>query len=122
MKISSTNPTDLQNSSSIPIKEDTATLTQPSLVQKPVEINEMTDEQGKPTEQAIQTAVNKLNEFMEYSQRNSKFIFHQDLERYYVEVVDAQSQEVIKEVPPKELLDAYYEMQKLVGKIFDTQA
>lgn len=122
MKISSTNPTDLQNSSSIPIKEDMATLTQPSLVQKPVEINEMTDEQGKPTEQAIQTAVNKLNEFMEYSQRNSKFIFHQDLERYYVEVVDAQSQEVIKEVPPKELLDAYYEMQKLAGKIFDTQA
>lgn len=122
MKISSTNPTDLQNSSSISIKEDTVTLTQPSLVQKPVEINEMTDEQGKPTEQAIQTAVNKLNEFMEYSQRNSKFIFHQDLERYYVEVVDAQSQEVIKEVPPKELLDAYYEMQKLAGKIFDTQA
>ena len=122
MKISSTNPTDLQNSSSIPIKEDMATLTQPSLVQKPVEINEMTDEQGNPTEQAIQTAVNKLNEFMEYSQRNSKFIFHQDLERYYVEVVDAQSQEVIKEVPPKELLDAYYEMQKLAGKIFDTQA
>lgn len=122
MKISSTNPTDLQNSSSIPIKEDTVTLTQPSLVQKPVEINEMTDEQGNPTEQAIQTAVNKLNEFMEYSQRNSKFIFHQDLERYYVEVVDAQSQEVIKEVPPKELLDAYYEMQKLAGKIFDTQA
>lgn len=122
MKISSTNPTDLQNSSSIPIKEDMATLTQPSLVQKSVQINEMTDEQGNPTEQAIQTAVNKLNEFLEYSQRNSKFIFHQDLERYYVEVVDAQSQEVIKEVPPKELLDAYYEMQKLAGKIFDTQA
>ncbi|WP_010286847.1 flagellar protein FlaG [Kurthia massiliensis] len=85
-------------------------------------INEMTDENGNPTEQAYQTAVNKLNEFMEYSQKNSKFIFHQDLERYYVEVVDAQTQEVIKEVPPKELLDAYYEMQKLAGKIFDTQA
>ena len=85
-------------------------------------ISEMTDEHGKPTEQAYQTAVNKMNEFMEHTQRNSKFIFHSDLERYYVEVVDAQSQEVIKEVPPKELLDAYYEMQKLVGKIFDTQA
>ena len=85
-------------------------------------ISEMTDEHGKPTEQAYQTAVNKLNEFMEHTQRNSKFIFHSDLERYYVEVVDAQSQEVIKEVPPKELLDAYYEMQKLAGKIFDTQA
>ena len=85
-------------------------------------INEMTDEYGNPTEQAYQTAVNKLNEFMEYSQRNSKFIYHKDLERYYVEVVDAQTQEVVKEIPPKELLDAYYEMQKVVGKIFDTQA
>lgn len=87
-----------------------------------VSISEMTDEQGNPTEQAYQTAVNKMNEFMEYNQRSSKFIFHNDLERYYVEVVDAQSQEVIKEVPPKALLDAYYEMQKLAGKIFDTQA
>ncbi|GEM_PF-1897440 len=85
-------------------------------------ISEMTDEKGNPTEQAYQTAVNKLNEFMEHTQRNSKFIFHGDLERYYVEVIDAQTQEVVKEIPPKALLDAYYEMQKLAGKIFDTQA
>lgn len=87
-----------------------------------VNISEITDENGNPTEQAYQTAVNKMNEFMAHTQRNSKFVFHKDLERYYVEVVDAQSQEVIKEVPPKQLLDAYYEMQKLAGKIFDTQA
>lgn len=86
------------------------------------DINEMTDEKGNPTEQAYQTAVNKLNELMEYTQKNSKFIFHKDLERYYVEVVDAQTQEVVKEVPPKQLLDAYYEIQKLVGKMFDSQA
>lgn len=87
-----------------------------------VNISEMTDENGNPTEQAYQTAVNKMNEFMEHTQRNSKFIFHSDLERYYVELVDVETQEVVKEIPPKELLDAYYEMQKLAGKIFDTQA
>lgn len=92
------------------------------VVQSDVNISEMTDEKGNPTEQAYQIAVNKLNEFMEHTQRNSKFIFHGDLERYYVEVVDAQTQEVVKEIPPKALLDAYYEMQKLAGKIFDTQA
>lgn len=85
-------------------------------------ISEMTDDNGHTTKQAYQTAVNKLNEFMEYSQKNSKFVFHEELDRYYVEVVDAKTQEVIKEIPPKELLDAYYEMQKLVGKMFDTQA
>lgn len=86
-----------------------------------ITVSEMTDDKGNPTEQAFQTAVNKLNEFMEYNQKNSKFIFHKDLERYYVEVVDSATQEVIKELPPKELLDAYYEMQKLVGKMFDSQ-
>lgn len=85
-------------------------------------ISEMTDKYGEPTEQAYQIAVNKLNEFMEHTQRSSKFVFHKDLERYYVEVVDAQTQEVVKEVPPKKLLDAYYEMQKLAGKMFNTQA
>lgn len=82
-------------------------------------INEMTDEHGQPTKQAYQTAVNKLNEFMEYTQRNSKFVYHEELEKYYVEVVDAQTEEVIKEIPPKELLDAYYEMQKMIGKVID---
>lgn len=83
------------------------------------EINEMTDENGRPTKQAYQTAVNKLNQFMEYTQRNSKFVYHEDLEKYYVEIVDAKTKEIIKEIPPKELLDAYYEMQKMIGKVID---
>lgn len=86
-----------------------------------VVLSEMTDEKGNPTKEAFQIAVNKLNEFMEHNQRNSKFIFHQDLGRYYVEMVDASTKEVVKEIPAKALLDAYYEMQKLAGKIFDTQ-
>ncbi|MFD2870639.1 flagellar protein FlaG [Kurthia populi] len=110
-----------------PIEKMRATLNfttskQDNIRQSEKNISEMTDENGNPTEQAYQTAVNKMNEFMEHTQRNSKFIFHSDLERYYVELVDAESQEVVKEIPPKELLDAYYEMQKLAGKIFDTQA
>lgn len=110
-----------------PIEKMRATLNfttskQDNIRQSEKNISEMTDENGNPTEQAYQTAVNKMNEFMEHTQRNSKFIFHSDLERYYVELVDAETQEVVKEIPPKELLDAYYEMQKLAGKIFDTQA
>lgn len=85
-------------------------------------ITEMTDENGQPTKQAYQTAVNKMNEFMEYSHKDSKFVFHDGLEKYYVEIVDSKTDEVVKEIPPKELLDAYYEMQKLIGKMFDTKA
>lgn len=85
-------------------------------------ISEMTDEKGQPTKQAYQTAVNKMNEFMEYSHKDSKFVFHDGLEKFYVEIVDSKTDKVVKEIPPKELLDAYYEMQKLIGKMFDTKA
>lgn len=82
-------------------------------------VSEMTDNSGKPTKEAYQVAVNKMNEFMEATNNNSKFIFHEGLEKYYVEIVDAVTEEVVKEIPPKELLDAYYEMQKMIGKIVD---
>lgn len=82
-------------------------------------ISEMTDIKGNPTKEAYQVAVNKMNEFMEATSKNSKFIFHEGLEKYYVEIVDAKTEEVVKEIPPKELLDAYYEMQKMIGKIID---
>ena len=123
MKISSDVNFDTLTKSQNSVQQTTTqSPTSKQILSNDVNISEMTDENGNPTEQAYQTAVNKMNEFMEHTQRNSKFIFHKDLERYYVEVVDSQSQEVIKEVPPKALLDAYYEMQKLAGKIFDTQA
>lgn len=80
---------------------------------------EMIDSEGKPTKEAYQIAVNKLNEFMETTNKSSKFIFHEGLEKYYVEIVDSQTEEVVKEIPPKELLNAYYEMQKMIGKIVD---
>lgn len=123
MKLSSLNVThDTQttkNTLSTVDYSDTQSMFTPEMS---VNINEMTDENGNPTKQAYQTAVNKMNEFMEYSHKDSKFVFHDGLEKYYVEIVDSKTDEVIKEIPPKELLDAYYEMQKQIGKMFDTKA
>lgn len=67
----------------------------------------------------VQKAVDALNEFMTVQNRNSKFVMHDGLDRYYVEVVDAQTNEVIREVPPRKLLDAFYTMQKFLGMIVD---
>ncbi|WP_391120385.1 flagellar protein FlaG [Psychrobacillus sp. L3] len=67
----------------------------------------------------VQKAVDALNEFMTIQNHNSKFVLHDGLERYYVEVVDADTDEVIREVPPRKLLDAFYSMQKFVGMIVD---
>ncbi|MDC6268324.1 flagellar protein FlaG [Lysinibacillus fusiformis] len=84
-----------------------------------------TDEQSQPldnseeTKTKVQEAVNKMNEMLEVNNSASKFIYHEGLERYYVTVVNRDTDKVVKEIPPKKLLDAFYEMQKMLGMIVD---
>lgn len=74
---------------------------------------------SEETKKKVQEAVDTMNEILEANNNTSKFMYHEGLERYYVSVVDRSTEEVIKEIPPKKLLDAFYEMQKMVGMIVD---
>ncbi|MEG0260041.1 MAG: flagellar protein FlaG [Lysinibacillus sp.] len=76
------------------------------------------EEQEIPKEK-LQQAVDTVNEFLQVNHSSSKFVFHEGLDKYFVQVVNAQTEEVIKEIPPRKLLDAFYEMQKLLGMIVD---
>ena len=67
----------------------------------------------------LKEAVDSINEFLGIHQKTSKFVFHEGLDKYYVQLVDSQTEEVIKEIPPEKLLNAFYEMQKLAGMIVD---
>lgn len=71
------------------------------------------------TKVKIQDAVNTMNEMLDINNSTSKFMFHEGLERYYVTVVNRETEEVVKEIPPKKILDAFYEMQKMLGMIVD---
>ncbi|RUL54203.1 flagellar protein FlaG [Lysinibacillus antri] len=76
------------------------------------------EDQNYSTEK-LQQAVDSLNEIFEINNRQLKFVYHDGLKQYYVQLVDSQTENVVKEIPPKKLLDAFYEMQKLVGMIVD---
>lgn len=85
-------------------------------INEKIEVN--TEEQSVSKEK-LQQAVDSVNEFLQLNHSASKFVFHEGLDRYFVQVVDTETEEVVKEIPPKKLLDAFYEMQKLVGMIVD---
>lgn len=76
-------------------------------------------EYNEETKKRVQEAVQKMNDMLEVNNSASKFIYHEGLERYYVTVVNRDTDEVVKEIPPKKLLDAFYEMQKMLGMIVD---
>ena len=76
---------------------------------------------SEETKAKVQEAVTKMNEMLEINNNASKFMYHEGLERYYVTVVDSSTEEVVKEIPPRKLLDAFYEMQKMLGMIVDEE-
>jgi flagellar protein FlaG len=67
----------------------------------------------------IEKVIETMNKFLEPTHTNMKFELHEDLERYYVTVVDSDTQEVIKEIPPKKLLDGYAKMAEFMGLLVD---
>ncbi|MFS0787760.1 flagellar protein FlaG [Shouchella sp. 1P09AA] len=53
--------------------------------------------------------------------RALSFHIHSDLGRVYVKVVDSDTEEVVREVPPEQLLNLVASMMKSAGLIIDRQ-
>lgn len=87
--------------------------------------NEATDQKdllqidGALQKEDIQTVVDQLNGFIEPLRTNLQFILHDKLEEYYVTVIDVETEEVIREIPPKEILDTYAAMAEYMGLLVD---
>jgi flagellar protein FlaG len=63
--------------------------------------------------------VENLNKFLKPVQTSIQFELHEKLNEYYVKIVDRDTKEVIKEIPPKKLLDIYAAMVEQLGLIVD---
>ena len=106
-------------SSNTKIENAPETVTAQSASQLVVEKATAVGEEQEILKEKLQQAVQAVNDFLEINHSSSKFKYHEGLERYYVTLVNRDTEEVVKEIPPKKLLDAFYEMQKLLGVIVD---
>jgi len=101
------------------IEETTMTTSKAQLVTQSQGEDLPTADVQEISKEKLQHAVDTVNEFLQINHNASKFVLHDGLDRYFVQVVDTKTEEVVKEIPPKKLLDAFYEMQKLLGMIVD---
>jgi len=67
----------------------------------------------------LENVINGLNELLQPSHTSIRFELHKELNKYYVQVVDVNTQEVVREIPPKKLLDMYAAMMEFVGLLVD---
>ncbi|HAQ07608.1 MAG TPA: flagellar biosynthesis protein FlaG [Bacillus bacterium] len=67
----------------------------------------------------MEKVVEGLNKFLQQSQTALKFQYHEKLQEYYVTLVDEKTKEVVREIPPRKMLDFYAAMNEFLGLIVD---
>ncbi len=70
----------------------------------------------------LEEAVEKMNQTAQIFDRSLKFQIHEETNTMMVAVVDTNTNKVIREIPPKEILDMFARMQDYLGLIFDKKA
>ncbi|MBT2687160.1 flagellar protein FlaG [Bacillus sp. ISL-47] len=70
-------------------------------------------------EEEVTEVVDSMNKFLQASHTSLKFELHEKLNEYYVTLVDDVTQEVVREIPSKKLLDVYAAMTEFLGLMVD---
>lgn len=71
------------------------------------------------SDKELENGVGELNDTIEALHKNLKFQIHKESERMMVEVINLDNNEVIKEIPSKEVLDMIGRIREMVGLLLD---
>lgn len=76
------------------------------------------EERQLPVEK-VQQMTDSMNKFLESVSTQLRFKMHDELKEYYVTIVDSKTDEVVREIPSKKLMDIYAAMKEFVGLLID---
>ncbi len=69
--------------------------------------------------EALRESLEKLNAVLEHSDVRVGFYVHEETGRLVVQVVNQQTGEVVKEIPPKKVLETVAKIMEFVGLLLD---
>ncbi|MCC3356947.1 flagellar protein FlaG [Bacillus sp. REN16] len=67
----------------------------------------------------VKQVIDSLNKFLEPNNTSLKFELHEELNEYYVTIVNDKTHEVVREIPSKKILDIYAAMTEFLGFVVD---
>lgn len=98
------------------------------VIDKRIETANQTDNQNSLDHQLffskgkVEDLVDEANRFMQEHLTESHYVLHDKLKQYYVQIVDTDTQKVIREIPPKKFLDMYAAIAEKLGLIVNAHA
>ncbi len=85
---------------------------------------EISGEQPKEQEynrEDINKEVDHLNKWLEAKNSHIRFVLHERLNEYYIQVINDGTNEVMKEIPSKKIMDIVANFYEKLGFIMDTK-
>ena len=76
-------------------------------------------ENEENTSRRIKNAVDHANKTMRHAKTKCEFSYHEETKRVSIKVIDAETEEVIREIPPEETLEMISKMWELAGLMVD---
>ncbi len=70
----------------------------------------------------LERAADHIGRALEVIDRGLEFSIHEDTNRVIVKVINRQTHEVIKEIPPEQLLDMIARIWEMIGLLVDEKA
>lgn len=70
----------------------------------------------------VESAVESINDAVEHINRALRFQIHEDTQRMMVRVINVNTDEVIKELPPEDVLDTVARIREMIGLLIDERA
>lgn len=100
---------------------DSANIEQHKAVSKvePIKENVQQQEPKELTKEQTVELTDAMNQFLASIDIELRFQFHDQLNEYYVTIVDSKTNEVVREVPPKKMMDMYAAMKDFIGLFVD---
>lgn len=75
--------------------------------------------EGQVTDKQIKEAISKANSKLKLHKTRCEFSYHEDTNRVSIKVLDSETEEVIKEIPPEQTLEMVEKMWELAGIMID---
>ncbi|MDY6842959.1 MAG: flagellar protein FlaG [Thermodesulfobacteriota bacterium] len=80
-----------------------------------------TEVDTKNLQKTLEHVTKGINEFMNKTERHLSFHIHKETGKLTVQVIRSETGEIIREVPPGELLDIAARIQENLGVLFDIE-
>lgn len=105
--------------SSVQIEQKASAPVQVKTEVKKIEAQPEKRRDEKLSDNEAKAMTDSMNDFLVSADSQLRFVYHDGLSEYYVTIVDSVTDEVIREIPSKKLMDIHAAMKEFVGLLID---